>query len=305
MSNNVTTHRLATIVRHLTFAQSTLEFEAPPADAKYATMPPNQCYFPSSQFIKVPLISIKQATHNSSILQFALPPNTSLNLTVSSCIMMQATHKDQAKPYNPISSNETLGSFSILVKHYNGGSVSTFAKALNVGEKVGFCQFPGNIKPFRFPFRGTEKITMLCVGTGITPHYQALIALMRNTTANTPEVRLLYGNASVDDIMLFHELKELAAGSNGKLRCTFVVGTDATTTKDPPTRHNESSIETGWVDKEKVARLGFSPEETNSIVWVCGTPLFYETMAGSRHSALTSECVLSALGYQENQVWRS
>jgi len=188
MSNTDAIQRLATIVRHFTCAkQSTLEFETPPADAVYATMPPNQCYFPSSHFIKVPLISIKQATHNSSILQFALPPNTSLNLTVSSCIMMQATHKDQAKPYNPISSNETLGSFSILVKHYtHGGTVSTFAKALNIGETVGFCQFPGNIKPFRFPFRGTEKITMLCVGTGITPHYQALIALMRNTTRTHP-----------------------------------------------------------------------------------------------------------------------
>ena len=192
-SSKFAKRRLNILTRHVT---SSLHFETPPRNAKYAS----SCYFPSSCFLSVPLISIQQETANAKIFTFALPKNQSLNLPISSCIMMQGRDAENnvvSKPYNPISFKP--GSFSLLIKQYSTGTVSTWAGNLKVGDNVSFCQFKGNIKTFQFPFNGVKKITMACTGTGITPHYQALIPIIQNSSI---QVRLIYGNSTFGDIML-------------------------------------------------------------------------------------------------------
>ena len=172
------------------------KFQAIPNDAEFASDPP--CYFPSSSYIKVPCLSVKQETHNSKVLTFGLPDGVSLNLPVSACIMMQGVDEDgeeAAKPYNPITPNSQLGSFSLLVKQYEEGTISKFAGNIKAGDQVGFCQFGGNVKPWRYPFN-KKKITMVAVGTGITPMYQALYPLLK-TPGDQTEVRLIYGNPRV------------------------------------------------------------------------------------------------------------
>ena len=61
-----------------------------------------------------------QDTHNSKIITFGLPENVSLNHAVSSAIMLNApgvkNGKDVAKPYNPISPSDQVGSFDLLIK---------------------------------------------------------------------------------------------------------------------------------------------------------------------------------------------
>ena len=49
-------------------------------------------------------------------------------------------------------------------------------------------------------------------GTGIAPMYQALQKLLA-TPGDTTEITVLYGNASVDDILLKKEMDALAAGA--------------------------------------------------------------------------------------------
>ena len=209
--------------------------------------------------------------------------------------------KDVIKPYNPISSNKVLGSFELLVKVYAEGTASAYAGRLQPGDRVSFKQVAGNIKPFRYPFTGVERLTMLAVGTGIAPMLQALWPLLE-TPGDATRVRLLYGNKSPDDIMLKATLDELARAHADRFEVVYVVGEDA---------HDDRAIdnfgwegETGWIDLEKVKRLAFPPAE-GSVVWVCGMDAFYNDLAGSRMKPLAPGSALHELGYTDAMVWRS
>ena len=147
--------------------------DAPPPDATYAADPP--CFFPT-EFLAVPVLSVRQETHNSKVIRFGLPEGVSLSLPVSSAIVLNAPMADGksvARPYNPISSNDQLGSFDLLVKVYPEGKASRYIDGLKPGDRVSFKQVKPNLKPFRYPF-GKRLITMVAGGTGIAPMMQAL-----------------------------------------------------------------------------------------------------------------------------------
>lgn len=90
--------------------------------------------------------------------------------------------------------------------------------ALEVGDTVEvrgpFGHFhydrPGH---FRTPsLEGTvRRLSMVAGGTGITPMYQIIQAVLRDPEDRT-EIRLLYANQSEDGILLHQELEALAAG---------------------------------------------------------------------------------------------
>merc|ERR1712100_555904 len=112
-----------------------------------------------------------------------------------------------AKPYNPISSNDVMGYFDLLVKSYPEGVASKWAGNLKVGDLVGFKQTKAQIKKFQYPF-GKKTISMLAGGTGITPMYQALLKLVK-TPGDETKVKLIYGNRTPEDILLKKELLAL------------------------------------------------------------------------------------------------
>ena len=102
-------------------AQRPDECPAAPEGSTYASDPP--CYFPTN-FLEVPVKAVKQDTHDTYIITFHLPKGVGLNLPVSSAIVMSAPGKDGteiARPYNPISPHDRLGSFDLLVKGYEEG----------------------------------------------------------------------------------------------------------------------------------------------------------------------------------------
>jgi len=272
--------------------------EAPPVDAKYASDPPG--YFPMD-FLEVPVKAVREVTHDAKVITFALPTGVSLNLPVSSAILMRAPKydngKDVIRPYNPISSNQVLGSFDLLIKVYPEGKGSAFAQSLQPGDRVAFKQVKANVKPFQYPF-ARQTITMLAGGTGIAPMLQALHPIFE-TPGDRTRVRLLYGNKTPLDIMLKDELDALAQKHADRFDVHYVVGTSA----DDSTAAG-LGYETGWIDEEKVKRLGFPPGK-DTAVWVCGLDAMYESLAGSRHKPLKPGSILHNLGYSNDMIWRS
>jgi len=269
---------------------------------EYASEPP--CFFPTS-FYEVAVKKVKQETHNSKVITFALQDGASLNLPISSAIVMNAPGvgkggKDVAKPYNPISHNDVHGSFDLLVKSYPDGQASKFADNLKPGDMVGFKQVKPNIKKWQYPF-GKKTITMLAGGTGIAPMFQALHPIL-TTPDDWTQVHLIYGNNEPADIMLKAELDLLAASKPGRLKVTYVVGRSADDTSSAE-KHGWTG-EMGWIDEDKVKRLAFPPSE-DTVVWICGLDDMYKSLAGSRAAALKPGSALHNLGYTEDMIWRS
>jgi len=267
---------------------------------EYASDPP--CYFPTS-FHGVNVKEVRRDTHNAKVISFELPEGMSLNLPVSSAILMNAPGygkdgKDVFKPYNPINSNTDLGTFSLLVKSYEQGAVSKFADGLKPGDRVEFKQIKGNIKKWIHPF-GKDSITMLAGGTGIAPMVQALHPLL-TTPGDETRIRLLYGNLSPKDIMLKSELDAFAAAHPDRFQVHYIVGTSP---DDASAKDGGWTGETGWIDEEKVRRLAFPPDQS-TVVWVCGVDDMYKSLAGGRAGKLKPDSVLARLGYTESMIWR-
>jgi cytochrome-b5 reductase len=274
---------------------------AAPEGSSYAS---EGCYFPTT-FLEVPVRAVRQETHDTKVITFGLPDGVSLNLPVSSAILMKApgvkAGKDAVRPYNPISSHLQKGSFDLLIKSYDDGAASKFASSLKAGDLVAFKQAKFNIKPFRYPFSGVERITMLAGGTGLAPMLQALYPLLE-TPGETRSVRLLFGNKSPDDILMKAELDRLAQAYPDRFEVIHVVGREEF---DESARDSYGwEGEVGWIDEEKIKRLAFPPS-AGTVVWVCGLDDMYKSLAGSRMDPLASGSALHNLGYTEEMVWRS
>merc|ERR1711862_500459 len=254
-----------------------------------------------NSFLAVPVIAIRQDTHDTKIIKFGLPKKRTIGITVSSAIVMNVPKNDGSgktimRPYNPIHIDDE-GSFELLIKLYPDGIAGKYADSLKVGDLVSFKQTKTNIKKFQFPFEGVSRITMLAGGTGIAPMYQALIPILKNSMQT---VRLLFGNKTPDDILLKKELDALSAEYPDRFTVTYVVGED-----NDDMRHAGVFDITGWIDSEKIQKFGFPVDGKESITWVCGVDSMYTSLAGSRMKSLTEDSILYKLGYRDETVWRS
>merc|ERR1719231_2178300 len=103
-----------------------------------------------------------------------------------------------------MSDPNVTGSFDLLVKRYDGGAVSQYLFSLEIGAMVEFKHISFNIKR-QYPFEGKKTISLVCAGTGITPCFQALWKLL-GTPGDDRKVVMLYGNKTVEDILMKDEL---------------------------------------------------------------------------------------------------
>ena len=270
------------------------------ASLEYAS----SCCLPTS-WVELPLLTVRQHNHDSTIFRFGLPEGrNSLDLPVCACLLLRAPgatpeDEDVVRPYTPIAAE--AGSFDLLVKRYEQGKASRYLHDLAPGETVGFKHIAKNVKT-QHPF-SYRQITMIAGGTGITPMFQALSQMFgaaedSESQLDHTEVALLYGSATEADILLRDELDELARRAGGRLRVHHVVG------RSPDDRPKGWTGECGWVDSEKVARLGLSPTaDGSSAAFVCGLPALYDTMCGPRdEDGLRAGTVLHRLGYAAADV---
>lgn len=129
-----------------------------------------------------------------------------------------------------------LGKFQLLIKKYPAwgdpsyvnnykppGKMSNYVHNLKVGDHVRFKHIPFNVKK-QYPFTGVRTITMLAVGVGIAPMLQALQALLTGP-GDTTQIVFLYGNRSVEDILMRERLDAWAAEHRHRFKMVYVVGT--------------------------------------------------------------------------------
>merc|ERR1712078_15576 len=136
-----------------------------PEGAEYCST----CVIPTD-WAEVPLVGRRKYNHDSTVFSFGLPAGKSLNLPVCACVLVRgknASGEVAVRPYTPTSPNSVLGSFDLLVKVYEQGTVSKYLDGLEIGAKVGFKHIPFNIKA-QYPF-GKKTITMIAGGTGSLP----------------------------------------------------------------------------------------------------------------------------------------
>ena len=263
-------------------------------------VPPEQCQF-SADFQTVKLVERVQVSPTSSVLRFSLPDETKpLNLSTCACILAKAKTandpEDVIRPYTPISTNEQIGSFDLLIKNYGAqGKMSKhMCEDMSIGDEVDFKHIDFNVK-IQAPFPH-KKIGMLVGGTGLTPMVQALHAILGSNKESTAQesVAMLYGSRNSDDI-LGKDLLDLWSQED-KLSVTHVLS------HEPD--DSDYKGERGYINKELIQKHLPGPEEENIIIFVCGPPAMYDALCGPRDEQDSVKGVLGEMGYKPEQVYK-
>lgn len=118
--------------------------------------------------------------------------------------------------------------------------------------------------PGAYTFKGSagtvKRINMVAGGTGITPMYQVITAILEHA-ADTTELRLVYANRTEDDILLRKELDALAASKPQQFKVHY-------TLTDPGPQWPYSR---GFVSLMMFHRHLFQAKE-GTLTLVCGPP---------------------------------
>lgn len=184
---------------------------------------------------KIPfkLLKKKSVSHDTRKFTFALQSKKHvLGLPVGNHMYISANigGKIESRPYTPITSDDELGYFELVIKVYAknvhpkfpwGGKMSQHLDMLAIGDTIdvrgpsgkvvylgrGYIRvkFPG--KPEQI--RKAKEIGLISGGTGITPMLQIIMAVVKDQADDT-KVSLLFANQTEEDILLREELEKLA-----------------------------------------------------------------------------------------------
>eukprot|EP00592_Proboscia_alata_P012978 CAMPEP_0194390128 /NCGR_PEP_ID=MMETSP0174-20130528/108211_1 /TAXON_ID=216777 /ORGANISM="Proboscia alata, Strain PI-D3" /LENGTH=274 /DNA_ID=CAMNT_0039183147 /DNA_START=146 /DNA_END=970 /DNA_ORIENTATION=+ len=269
---------------------------APP---KLSLIPPGQCQF-TTEFVSSKLISRSLLPGGTtSVLKFDLPDESKpLNLSTCACILAKINGDDNeviCRPYTPVSTNALVGSFDLLVKHYENGKMSGHMKTMEIGSEVDFKHIEFNVK-IQAPFTQYSEIGMIVGGTGITPMIQALHAILGDPD-NTIKVTMLYGSRESSDI-LGSDLLELWEKDFPLLKVINVLSNEPVNSK--------WTGERGFINAELVKAHMPSPSlGDKGIIFICGPPPMYAAICGERGSKEVPDgTVLKDLGYESSQVYK-
>lgn len=170
------------------------------------------------------LIEKETLSHDVRRLRFALQSeNHVLGLPVGKHILLSATINGKfcMRAYTPISNDDDVGYFELVIKVYYknahskfpmGGLFSQYLDSLRIGDTIDVKGPVGHIVyegKGHFLINGkskfVKKVSMLAGGTGITPMYQVIRAIVSDPEDQT-QICLLYSNRNEGDIMLRKEL---------------------------------------------------------------------------------------------------
>lgn len=198
---------------------------------------PREIFLQSRTWSKAILTTKKTVSLDTRIFSFSLDHAAQIiGLPIGQHLMMRlrdpVTREAIIRSYTPISESSDVGVLHVLVKIYDdtlerpGGKMTKALDAIPLGH---FVDFKGPIGKFEYKGRGrceiggkprdVKRFVMICGGSGITPIFQVLRAVLKDRVDPTTCL-LLDGNRLEEDILCKEELDSLLKGNEG--RCKVV-----------------------------------------------------------------------------------
>ena len=262
---------------------------------------------PSAMFLeprswkKAILHSKKSVSWDTRVFTFKLEHDEqTLGLPTGQHLMIRlrdpVTREAIIRSYTPVSETTQKGYMDVLVKVYfdtpqrKGGKMSVAMDSLPIGH---FVDFKGPIGKFQYlggglcsvnqQERRVKNFLMICGGSGITPIYQILRAVMQDKGDPTKCV-MLDGNRLLEDILCKSDLDAFA--NDNAERCKLLY----TLTKAPENWTGLRGRIAAPLLREHAHRSAFA--EGDAMVLICGP----DALEKSVHEALLD------LGWTENDL---
>jgi cytochrome-b5 reductase len=185
-------------------------------------------------------------------------PNQSLGLPVGQhiSITFDKNGVEVTRKYTPVSTNDDLGYFELVVKIYPKGEMSQHLDQLKIGDKI---KVSGPYGRFLYEKNKYAKIGMIAGGTGITPMLQVIKEILKYDDDRT-EVSLIFGNVTELDIILREMIEDLAT-KHPRFKVFHVLN-------EPPEGWTQG---VGFVTKQMI--VDHLPEKGDNMnILMCGPP---------------------------------
>ena len=216
---------------------------------------------------------------DTKIFTFTLPsPSQTVGLPVGQHLMIRqrdpATREAVIRAYTPLSEGSEKGELNVLIKVYYdspggapGGKMTQALDSLPLGHAV---EFKGPVGKFEYlgagqctingKGRNVRRFVMVCGGSGITPIWAVLRAVMKDK-GDATGCLVLDGNRMEGDILLRDELEEVEREGDGRCRVVHTLS-----------RPGEGwTGRTGRMDRELFEKeVGKPPAERDVMVLICG-----------------------------------
>ena len=252
---------------------------------------------------QLPLSEKIVVSHDTRIFRFALPsPSMRLGLPTGMHMILKAkvNGKPVMRAYSPMTDDSTVGHVDLLVKVYfkgvhpkfpEGGMMSQHLDSMKIGDTIDvkgpvgeFVYYGHGNFTWHGKARTCKQISMIAGGTGLTPCYQVLSAVLRDPTDET-KVRLLYANKSPEDILAREILEKLAAENPDRFTLNFTV--------DAVGNEKDWQGHVGFVSPD-MAKATLFKAEAGTICAMCGPPVMLEKAC---HPALQQ------MGYEKTDIF--
>ena len=261
-------------------------------------VPPVEAAFQPGAVLRCAVAAVEPLSADASRYRFALPTEAHrLGLTAASHVLA-VDGGNAYREYTPVTLDER-GYFDLIVRRYPGGYFSEKFGALRVGDGM---DFRGPCVTLPYARGSVAALAMVAGGTGITPMYQLIRAVLADPEDAT-QLSLLYANRTPADVLLKEELDALAAAHPGRLRLTYVVDALNGDGAAPG-----AAVSVGRVDAAAVARALPPPDAPDAAVLVCGPRGMVDALCGPRppkHApAPPLGGLLGGLGFDRRRVVR-
>jgi len=198
-----------------------------------------------------------------------------LGMTTAGMLMIEGKKRDGsgfiARPYTPVSRNDTLGKVELIIKDYPDiGNVSSHICNAKVGSSLSVkgCFTKIEVKPNKW-----KKVGMIAGGSGITPCLQVVDEIL-SFPEDTTEIILIFCNQSPQAIFLKDYIDALAGKAQGRFKVYYCV--------DKADADDVWNGLTGYVTADMVKTHLPAVDGANNIIMVCGPPNMYSALCGPK-----------------------
>jgi len=279
------------------------------ADASVEADPssePRAVFLQSKVWSKAILASKRPISDDTKVFSFTLDhPEQSIGLPTGQHLMMRlrdpATREAIIRAYTPISEERLAkGCLDVLVKIYRdsadrkGGRMTQALDAIPVGH---FVDFKGPVGKFEYLGKGqctisgrgrkVQRFIMVCAGSGITPIFQVLRAVLSDKDDVT-RCLVLDGNRVEEDILCREELDAMAAANPDRCRLLYTL-----TRPGPDWTGRTGRMDRALFDAEVGQCMNTTTQGAGGdLVLICGP----ESMEKSVHE------IFLGLGWKDNDL---
>lgn len=239
--------------------------------------------------IKYPfeLVFKEELTHDTRLMRFALPSERHiLGLPLGQHIYLSTKIDGElvVRPYTPTSSDDDKGYFDLVLKIYkagqhpkfpNGGKLTQFLDSMKPGDTIDVRGPSGRLtykrngkfeikvdKKTPPVLKNVKKIGMIAGGTGITPMYQLIKDICKNSNNDKTHMSLIFANQSENDILLREELEAFKTNYPDKLDLWFTIDKSV---------KSDWLYDIGFVNENMISKH-MPPPGDDTLILMCGPP---------------------------------